>query len=121
RWVMKLTMSEDNDERYRRELEAVIISLRGGANRLSAPLFWRTQPKGSLRGAPTLRTSALANQSTLSLQNCYGGLNAGDLIGLPGQVVMVESTVVPVGGNMTVQVNPPLRPQHAPSTPITWN
>ncbi len=111
----------DQESGKRPRVEALIASLRGGANRLSSHHFGRPIPNGSLRGAPTLAATALANQSTLSLQNCNGDLKAGDLIGLPGQVVMIENPAVPVSGAMTVQINPPLRAQHAPSTPVTWN
>lgn len=121
RWMATISFPIDQESGKRPRIEALLASLRGGANRLSAPHFGRPIPNGSLRGTPSLAVQVLANQSTLSLKNCNGDLKAGDLIGLPGQVVMIESPAVPVSGAMTVQINPPTRAQHAVNTPIAWS
>ncbi len=120
-WVMTLTFSNSAEWLDRPKVEALITSLRGGANRLSAPHFGRPIPRGALRGSPLLAASVSAGASSLSLKNCNGTLQAGDFIGLGGQLLMVESDVSPVNGNMTVQVNPAVRLPQSAGTPIVWD
>ena len=120
-WLMTLTFPDSSEWQGRPKLEALITSLRGGANRLSAPHFGRPMPNGTLSGAPVLAAAVMAGRGTLSLKNCNGTLQAGDFIGLGGQLLMVESDVSPVNGNMTVQVNPAVRLPQSAGTPIVWD
>jgi cyclic lactone autoinducer peptide len=59
----------------RRQLEAFLLSLRGGADRL---LLWNLQtplPLGNMRGAPTLAATVAAGASTALLAGCRAGNN----------------------------------------------
>lgn len=120
-WVMTLTFPDSSEWSGRPRLEALITSLRGGANRLSAPHFGRPYPNGTLSGVPVLASAVKAGNGTLSLKNCNGTLRAGDFIGLGGQLLMVEGDVAPVSGSMVVQVNPAVRLPQPVGTPVVWD
>lgn len=121
RFVCTVGLANDKETRYRPRIEALIVSLRGGARLLSMHHLGRPVPLGTLRGSPTLDSPASAGASTLALANCNGTLEAGDLIGLPGQVVFIEASAAPSGGKMTVSISPATRAAHNAGTTVTWN
>ena len=53
-------------------VEAFLFRLRGGANRVRAWHFSRPVPAGTLRGAPTLKTTVARGASSVVLQGCTG-------------------------------------------------
>ncbi|MCQ9615944.1 hypothetical protein L1889_03855 [Paenalcaligenes niemegkensis] len=120
-WVMTLTFRNSLEWMDRPRVEALVTSLRGKANRLSAPHFGRPIPNGTLRGAPRLAQAVTPGSGVLSLKDCNGTLQAGDFIGLNGQLLMVESDASPVAGNMTITVNPAVRLTSAVNTAVEWN
>lgn len=120
-WVMTLTFPNSAEYLDRPRVEALVTSLRGGANRLQAPYFGRPAPNGTLRGAPRLAAAVTAGAGQVTLKDCNGTLRAGDMIGIGGQVVMIESDVSPVAGQMTVAFNPALRGPHAVHTAVAWD
>ncbi len=123
RWVMTLTFrnTSERTKTERPRIEALVTSLRSGANRLLAPYFGRPVPNGTLRGTPRLDLPVIAGASTVALRDCNGTLRAGDLIGLGAQVVMVEQDAAPVDGKMVVAVNPAVRAPQAAGTVILWD
>lgn len=121
RFVCTVGLANDKETRYRPRMEALIVSLRGGARLLSMHHLGRPVPRGTLRGTPTLDSGIAAGANTIPLANCNGTLEAGDFIGLPGQVVMVESPVSPTGGKMTATVSPAVRAAHNSGTAVTWD
>ena len=121
RWTCSLRIDADLERRMRPAVEALLMSLRGGANRLSMHHFGRPRPNGTLQGSPTVAAPIAAGAQTVQMTNCNGSLKAGDIIGLPGQFVMVLSDVSPTLTNMTVSVSPPIRASHSPGTAVTWN
>lgn len=121
RWVATITFDNDAETLQRPQIEALITSLRGGARRLSMPHFGRPVPRGTLRGSPVLNTLALPGQNTVQLGNCNGGLLSGDILGIGGQLVMIEADTNPSGGVMTAAVSPAIRNQVTAGTPVVWN
>lgn len=122
RWTCSVRFENDLESRYRPALEAMLVRLRGGANRLSFHHWGRPIPNGSLRGNPTLGAAVAAGATSLTIINANGGLRAGDIIGLPGQFAMVMEDVNPSLTNLNgVQIEPALRAAHNSGTPITWN
>lgn len=121
RWVSTITFDNDAETLQRPRVEALLMSLRGGARRLSMPHFGRPVPHGTLRGAPILLYATTPGQSYLSLTNCNGGLKAGDIIGVNGQLVMVESDAGPFNGVMTIQISPAIRDGISANTAVVWN
>ncbi len=120
-WVMTLTFPNSMESMDRPKVEALVTSLRGGANRLLAPYFGRRVPNGTLRGAPRLAVVVSAGAGQMMLKDCNGTLKAGDLISIGGQVVMIEADAAPASGQMTVSFSPALRAGHVVNTAIVWD
>lgn len=120
-WVMTLTFPNSAEFLDGPRFDALVASLRGGANRLSAPYFGRPVPNGTLTGAPRVKTAVSAGVGQVVLKDCNGTLQAGDLVKIGGQLVMVETDATPVSGEMTVSFNPALRAAHAVNTAVEWN
>lgn len=105
----------------RRKLEALLMSLRGGANRL---LLWHLltpTPLGTLSGTPTVNGTALAGASTLNITGAPGlTLLRGDRIafGSGGQRVMVTEDA---SLNGAVVFEPQLRADVTSGTAVVWN
>lgn len=123
RWLATISFENDIEgvTQQRPAIEAWLASLEGGANRASLFHLGRPRPNGTLTGTPTLASSAAGGDRTLSLTGCNGTLKAGDMIGLPGQIVMVLADATPVSTLMTVSVTPAIRAAHAGGTAVTWN
>lgn len=109
------------DDALRARVEALIVSLRGGARRLSMPHFGRPVPNGTLRGSPVLAAPTTVGANTIQLANCNGGLKAGDWGGLGTQIIMAEESVDPSSGVMTVKISPCVRAVYSAGTAFVWN
>lgn len=118
RWVASMRFENDPQ---RPAVEALVASLDGGANRLSMPHWGRPRPNGALTGNPTVAAPVAAGAKTFTMTGANGGLKAGDIIGLPGQFVMVLFDAIPFATNLTVEVSPDIRAAHNSGTAITWN
>lgn len=57
----------------------------------------------------------------IALTNCNGGLLAGDIIGVAGQMFEVSESVEPSGGAMVVRVNGPVRVAASAGTAVVWD
>lgn len=121
RWTAVVTFPGDDDDVLRGAAEALIVSLRGGARRLSMGHFARPIPNGTLRGSPVLAAPTTEGANTISLTNCNGGVKAGDIGGLGTQLLMAEEDANPSGGNMTVKVSPCVRAVYSAGTAFVWN
>ena len=121
RWTASIRFELGFEDGDRPAIEALIMSLEGGANRLSLHHLGRPVPNGTLRGTPTLGSAVAAGAKSLTLVNANGGLKRGDIIGLPGQIVMVTADVNPVVTNLTVAVLPAIRASHNSGTAVAWN
>jgi hypothetical protein len=71
RWVATITPKNDNDA-GRAAVEAIIVSLRGGARRLQMGHFGRPVPHGTLRGSPVLASPTTVGANTIVLANAMG-------------------------------------------------
>lgn len=121
RWVATLSFETELESMQRPAIEAMIMSLEGGANRLQMPHFGRPLPNGTLTGSPTLSATAAAGAKSVALSGCNGTLKAGDIIGINGQLVMVTADATPVASAMTVNFSPALRNSTASGTQVFWN
>lgn len=121
RWTCSLRIEPDSEHRIRPAIEALVMSLEGGANQLSMHHFGRPRPNGTLTGSPTVGSPITKGARSIVMANCNGGLKTGDIIGLPGQFVMVLADATPSFGNMAVSVSPTIRANHNSGTAITWN
>lgn len=123
RWVCTLKIPEDVVAYLteRRQLEALLMSLRGGANRL---LLWNLltpSPRGTLNGSPTLSAGASAGATSISVTGASGKtLLRGDriAIGSGGQRVMVIADATLDGA---VTIEPALRAAASLGTAVVWD
>lgn len=121
RWMCTLRFEPDLEMRQRPALEALIVDLESGENKLQMPFLWRPTPNGTLTGAPILAQPASKGGRSLQLQNCNGTLKKGDFIGVNAQNFMVLDDAAPSGGNMTVRVNSGLRVNVSAGTAVVWS
>lgn len=121
RWACTVTVPNDTVANLveRRQLEALLMSLRGGANRL---LLWNLltpAPLGSMRGAPVLSATAAAGATSAAISGVPGTtLLRGDRIGIGGQRVMV---VADAALNGMVTFEPQLRAAVSMGTAVVWD
>lgn len=123
RWVASIRFEDDVErgKSLRPAVEAFLTSLEGGANRVAMPHFGRPRPNGSLSSNATVAAAIASGAKSFQMTNCNGGVKAGDILGLPGQLVMVLADANPFATNMTVQVSPALRASYNSGTPVSWN
>lgn len=121
RWTCTLTFENELEQMQRPAIEALIVSLEGGANRLQMGHLARPVPNGTLRGSPTLASNVNAGASSLPMTNCNGTVKKGDILGVSGQNVMVMEDATPSGNNMTVAVKPAIRAARTSGTAVEWN
>ncbi len=121
RWQATLTFGDDQEKGMRPALEALLVSLEGGANRLSLGHLGRKIPNGTMRGSPTLNGAHVAGAKQLALSNVTGTLKAGDIIAVPNQLLMAVADAAPTGGLMVVQTRPALFTGYATAAAVAWN
>lgn len=105
----------------RQQLEALILSLRGGHNRLQMFNPAKVVRVGTLSGTPLVKTSVGQGASSVVLKSVVGNVRRGDLLGLGTQRVMVTADADPVAGEMTVQFEGPVREAVGADTPVVWD
>ena len=121
RWVCAVGFSPEVESMKRPKIEALLMKLEGGANRLAMHHHGRPIPNGSMRGTPIINTNAPAGSKSIQLANVNGTLLAGDIIGVLGQNLMVVDDAAPSGGLMTVNVRGALRAAVTVGASVTWN
>lgn len=109
--------------------QSYMMQLKGRTNQAAVYNKGRPQPLGTMRGAMTFNSNAVAGDTTLSIiasGQAYLTLLAGDYIGFGSgttqQVVMVISdTSANSSGVISVNVQPPLRNAFSAGSAITWD
>lgn len=114
RWVAQLSMPDDTVAYLadRRQLEALIDTLKGGAVRLNVWNLLTPKPLGTLQtGTPQVASTMAAGATSVAMKNCSGTLLRGDRfqLGATGQRVKVTADATPSSGNMTVSFQPAAR------------
>lgn len=94
----------------------------GPSNRVE---FWHhalREPKGTLRGIPTLAVQAYQFDQQLSISAPDGNtLLQGDLIGVGGQLFVVVADATAAAGVMVVSVRGRVRTTQPVGTAVVWN
>lgn len=121
RWVCSLEFSARRSDEGAR-FEAFIASLRGQANTTGLFHFRRRVPRGTLRGAPTLSASAAQGSAAVSVVAPGGAtLLAGDMLGIGGLLLMVQSDCSASGGTIVVPLVNRLRKGLSNGAAVTWD
>lgn len=128
RWSLTLTqpatlMPEDADA-----WRALVASLRGGINRLAAWDVGREQPRGTMRGSPTLSGTHGAGVSALNIATGQAGctllpgdmLQLGTALGASQLVMVVQPATADGAGALFAYIEPQLRLAFATATPVAW-
>lgn len=121
RWACIMTFSNQTLQQ-RPSLEGFLSRIRQ-EHRISMGRLDRPVPLGTIAlSGVTLGAPAAQFASQLQLVGCGANatLQAGSMLGLPGQLLMVaETATASAGGVMTVQLTHRLRAAHVASTPVT--
>jgi len=104
-------------------VEAFLASFRGQVNTIKLWHFVRPEPRGTMRGAPTLATGAAQGAGSLSIQATAGAtLLAGDLVGVGGLLFMAESDATADGaGLLVLPIVNRVRVAQSSGAAVTWD
>ncbi|MES2972385.1 MAG: hypothetical protein V4757_02195 [Pseudomonadota bacterium] len=123
RWLLEVVLPVRTQEQGA-AVEAFDASFREQTNWIAAWHFMRPVPRGTMRGSPTLSASVLQGAGVIPIQTTAGAtLLAGDMIGLPGSLLlMVQDDVTADGaGLMSVNIVNRLRVAQAGGVAVAWN
>lgn len=121
RWVATLTVPDDTVQYLteRRQLEALLVSLRGGHKRLRIWHLLTPLPLGTLSGTPTVTTTTAAGATSIPITGT-GTVWRGDRLqfGATGQRVMVMADAT-LSGSVTFE--PALRAQVSAGVAVVYD
>lgn len=102
--------------------EALFARIAGQTNFVTMWHLLRREPRGTLRGTPTLAAS-LGQGATQAIITCTSGatLKAGDLIKIGTQTVIVAADAAAVSTSITVDFCNPLRAAVSSGTAVEWD
>lgn len=123
RWLVEITLA-DSPHDAAAWRDAFIASFRGSVNWVALHHFARCEPRGTMRGSPTLSGSHAQGASVLSITGgtANSTLLAGDMLGVGGLLVMVAEDVTLNGsGAGSVAIVNRLRAAQTNATAIVWN
>ena len=117
RWVCTFTFG-NHVHTDRAAIEGFLAGLEGQYHRISMGHPRRTEPRGTMRGSPTLNGTAVQGARVLNILGT-GTLLAGDMLGVGGQLVMVTADAT--SALSAVAITPPLRAQANVGAAVTWS
>jgi hypothetical protein len=121
RWRISLTLRPAPARLDRAPLaEAFFGRLAGGVHRVRLRHFLSPAPRGTLRGAPVVASSALQGAEAIAITTT-GTLKAGDFFKVGGQLCRVFADCTPVSGTLTVPLVQRLRGPVPAGTAVQWD
>lgn len=123
RWMMSCALP-DSPHAWGAWREAFIGSMRGQTNWVALHHFVRPQPRGTMRGTPTLFSAHAQGSPTLLIVGAtpFGTLLAGDMLGVGGLLCMVAVDVTLDGnGDAYVPITNRLRVAQSHGATVVWN
>jgi len=121
RWLATVSVSpRTHDEAA--ELEAWVASMRGMTNWIQLYHLQRPEPRGTMRGAPTVQSTA-AGAGTVRINTTVGAtLLAGDMIGVSGLLLQIQQPCTADGtGLLVAPIVNRLRRALVGGTAVVWN
>jgi len=122
-WRMTVSLP-DSPHAWGAWREAFIASFRGQVNWVALHHFVRPQPRGTMRGTPTLNGAHAQGAAALAITGgtVGGTLLAGDMLGVGGLLFMVQSDVALDGsGAGAVPITNRLRVAQSSGAAVTWD
>lgn len=122
-WDVNLTLpGEGRLLRKAGQLDALLMYLAGGINKVDIYHWARPIPRGTLRGSPTMKEATSRGDASLVLTVAAGStLEPGDLIGAGTQLFMVRLACAAVGTELTVPLLNRVRGVIAEDSAVVWN
>lgn len=127
RWVCRMVLRNNTEASgHQPVVEAFIAGIEGQAGRFTMPHLHRLEPRGTMRGNPTVASTAVRGARSISITVTTGEtLVKGDMLGLPttmGQQVVMVRDVSGIGtGTLTVEFSGPLMAAVASGGVVVWN
>lgn len=120
-WRVSLTLPPaESRGRVAGLAEAFFGRLSGGVDRVRVGHFMRPVPLGTMRGTPTVASSASRGAQTIAL-TATGTLLAGDFFKVGGQLLRCSADCESVSGTLTVPLVQRLRASVAAGAAVTWD
>lgn len=123
RWEMSCELP-DSPHAWAAWREAFIGAMRGQTNWVALHHFVRPQPRGTMRGTPTLSAAHAQGAGVLNITGGTAGgtLLAGDMLGVGGMLCMVQSDVTLNGsGAVAASITNRLRVAQTGGTAVIWD
>jgi hypothetical protein len=121
RWVCSITWPNRIDSASGL-MESLQNRLAGGVNELLLHHPARSQPRGTLRGTPTVQTTATRGAASLVLTVGSGmTLEAGDLFGVADQLFMTATSCAAVSTTLTVPLVNRVRSTVTSGASVVWS
>lgn len=125
RWMASITSNEDMDLDEASRWEAMILSLRGD-NVLAVYDIVRYNPRGTMRGTPTLTSTLAVGATSATLSSASGTLKQGDWLQIgtglgTSQLIKVAADAEAAAGSITFSFNNPIRKSIAAAATIVWD
>lgn len=124
RWMCSMTLPIRTHAESR-ALEAFLANFRGQVNWISLWHMgqWSGQPRGTMRGSPTLVSAASQGADELRISTTAGAtLLAGDLVGVGGLLFMVAADCEAGGaGTLVAPIVNRVRTAQALGASVTWD
>lgn len=128
RWIASIASPDVVEGVHAAAWRALVVGLRGRVNHLALYDITNPQPRGTARGTMTLASSAAVGATSLSITGAtaLGTLEAGDWLqagtGVGSLYCMVTELATADGsGNITVNIEPPVRAAISSGTAVAWN
>lgn len=123
RWVFSFTTLMENAlTKDAGAIESFFFRLRGKQNKVRLHNFARPIPIGTLRGLPNTTGVALQGDSVISISAPTGAtLEAGDMFGVAGLLLMAAEPCVSVAGIMVVPTVQRLRRNIPDASAVVWD
>lgn len=128
RWTISMSSPAILSEEAAGRWEAMILSLRGRTNHLSAWDITRPAPLGTLRGTLTLSAAPSAGASSVTITGGTNGqtIKSGDWFQIgtgvgTSQLVKATADATVSGGAVTLTFEPPLRIGFSIGAAVAWD
>lgn len=123
RWKVSLEIDRMNEDDTG-TIKALLMKLRGQINQLALWDVGRPRPLGTISGSLQFGSAGSLGDTSIAITGGTNGqtFKAGDWIGVGSdqtrQLVMVTDDATVISGTVTVNIEPPLRGNHALAAPI---